>query len=162
MRVERALPDEHATVLLGRQLAGALPDAPGGMLVALEGDLGAGKTTLVRALLQALGHGGSVPSPTYTLVEPYDLPAGIVYHVDLYRIADAEELEFLGWTDLREGLVFVEWPDRASDLTAAADVVIHLAYSGRGRHAVLSAASGRGAEWIGALETHRESQQSLK
>lgn len=162
MIVERALPDEQATAALGKRLAAALPDDSSGMLVALEGELGAGKTTLVRALLRALGHKGSVPSPTYTLVEPYDLPVGRVYHVDLYRIAAPEELEFLGWSDLRGGLVLLEWPDRASELTADADVVIRLSYAGRGRQAALSSASKRGARWIGALGSDPKSQRSLK
>ncbi|MDZ7770798.1 MAG: tRNA (adenosine(37)-N6)-threonylcarbamoyltransferase complex ATPase subunit type 1 TsaE [Woeseiaceae bacterium] len=106
----RALPDPPATNALGGLLAAALPDDYRGWLVLLQGELGAGKSTLARALLTALGHDGLVPSPTYTLVEPYELPRGSVYHVDLYRISSADELHFLGFDELREGLMLVEWP----------------------------------------------------
>lgn len=145
---EVPLPDEAATMMLGRTLAESLPSDPSGCLVALRGELGAGKTTLVRALLRGLGHRGAVPSPTYTLVEPYEFAVAPVYHVDLYRIAGADELEFLGWTDLREGLVLVEWPERVPDLTAAADVDIELVYAGDGRIARVSARTDRGAGWL--------------
>ena len=79
------LPGEEATVALGQTLAEALADRPAGWLVLLEGELGAGKSTLARALLKALGHTGSVPSPTYTLVEPYEFSGFSAYHIDLYR-----------------------------------------------------------------------------
>ena len=119
------------------------PRTPRGWLILLQGELGAGKTTLARAALEALGHAGTVPSPTYTLVEPYEVPRGIVYHVDLYRIADANELEFLGWDDLREGLLLVEWPERVPTLLDDADLAIALSYSGAGRNASVTAISPR-------------------
>ncbi|MDX1482087.1 MAG: tRNA (adenosine(37)-N6)-threonylcarbamoyltransferase complex ATPase subunit type 1 TsaE [Woeseiaceae bacterium] len=152
MIVERSLPDEASTAALGRELAASLPEDANGLLVALEGELGAGKTTLVRALLQSLGYRGPVPSPTYTLVEPYDVSGTGIHHVDLYRIGDAAELEFLGWSDIRQGLVLVEWPDRAPELTAEADLVIRLGYADRGRRARLDGRSAPGAAWIARLD----------
>ncbi len=102
-------------------------------LILLRGELGAGKTTLVRGFLRALGHRGAVPSPTYALVEPYDLGGLRVAHLDLYRIADPEELEFLGWRDLEDGIVLVEWPERAPDLGVRADLALRLTHEGDGR-----------------------------
>lgn len=127
------------TEALGRALAAALCEAGGfaGRLVLLEGELGSGKTTLARALLRALGHEGAVPSPTYTLVEPYELPRGPVYHIDLYRLSDEGELPFLGWDELGDGLRLVEWPERAPGLAEVADARIRLAYGGRGRRATV-------------------------
>ncbi|MDZ7643922.1 MAG: tRNA (adenosine(37)-N6)-threonylcarbamoyltransferase complex ATPase subunit type 1 TsaE [Woeseiaceae bacterium] len=142
------LPDATATADLARQLAAHLPADTAGWLVLLQGDLGAGKSTLARAMLQALGHRGAVPSPTYTLVEPYDIDGRRVYHVDLYRVAAAEELEFLGWDDLQDGLLLVEWPERVPGLAARADATVQLAYSGAGRRAALAAGSARGAAWL--------------
>lgn len=145
------LPDEAATIELAQRLAQALPADRQGWLLLLEGQLGAGKSTLARGLLRALGHDGAAPSPTYTLVEPYDLPGGAVYHVDLYRVADPEELQFLGFDELEQGLRLVEWPDRAPALSGSADVGIRLDYEGAGRRATLTGLSPRGAGLIGAL-----------
>ena len=97
------LPDEGATEALAERLAAALPGQTAGLTLLLRGDLGAGKSTFARALIRSLGHSGPVPSPTYTLVEPYDLPGGMVYHVDLYRVSSEDELRYLGWTELDEG-----------------------------------------------------------
>ncbi|MDP7041736.1 MAG: tRNA (adenosine(37)-N6)-threonylcarbamoyltransferase complex ATPase subunit type 1 TsaE, partial [Gammaproteobacteria bacterium] len=83
------LADETATIQLGADLAGALSASPAGWLILLQGDLGAGKSTLARSMLRAFGHAGAVPSPTYTLVEPYDFRSFSVYHIDLYRISSA-------------------------------------------------------------------------
>ena len=88
------LSDEAATIAFAERLHAALPADVAGWTVLLDGELGAGKSTLARALIRAMGHIGVVPSPTYTLVEPYQLPAGSVYHVDLYRISAEEELRF--------------------------------------------------------------------
>ena len=124
MKIELA--DESASQRLAEGLSAALPDDPSGWMLLLEGELGAGKSTLARALIRSMGHAGPVPSPTYTLVEPYDLSRCTVYHVDLYRIADEEELRYLGWNELDEGLRLVEWPDRAPNLSAQADLRIAL------------------------------------
>lgn len=101
----------------------------GGNLVWLSGDLGAGKTTLVKGILKALGHQGAVTSPTYTLVEPYQLNCGQVMHMDLYRLNDPLELENLGVRDfLGDSLCLVEWPDRGGVWMAHPDWHIHIEY----------------------------------
>lgn len=136
------------------QFAAALPAKLAGITVLLEGELGAGKSTFARGLIRALGHGGPVPSPTYTLVEPYQLAAGTVYHVDLYRVADADELRFLGWNELDSGLRLVEWPDRAPELAEAADVRLRLGYDGGGRQCDIDALSATGDEILRELGGH--------
>lgn len=139
------LADETATNQLGADLAGALSASPAGWLILLRGDLGAGKSTLARSMLRAFGHAGAVPSPTYTLVEPYDFRSFSVYHIDLYRISASDELEFLGWDDLAEGLRIVEWPERIPGIEAEADLLITLSYDGEGRRAAICGTSERGA-----------------
>lgn len=125
------LADAAATERFGTRLAGC---CGAGMVVFLHGELGAGKTTLVRGFLRGRGYGGAVTSPTYTLVEPYgcDPP---VYHFDLYRLADPEELEFIGARDYfgAEGVCLVEWPERGRGILPSADLSIHLTYAGPGR-----------------------------
>ncbi len=138
------LPDEVATIAFANQLHAALPADIAGWTVLLEGELGAGKSTLARALIRAFGHVGAVPSPTYTLVEPYKLRCGNIYHVDLYRIAAEEELRFLGWNELDDGLRLVEWPQRAPDLVARADLQITLSYAQAGRNLDFVGLSERG------------------
>jgi len=126
------LADEAATLAFGTALAGTLG---GGALVFLEGDLGAGKTTLCRGILRGLGFEGAVKSPTYTLVEPYEICGFRVYHFDFYRIGHAEELEFIGLDEMlaEPGLKLVEWPEKAGKLLPAPDVVIRLSVQGDGR-----------------------------
>ncbi len=125
------LASEADTGHLAAVVAQAL-DAP--CVVALCGPLGAGKTTWVRALLRALGHEGVVPSPTYTLVEPYRTHAHTVYHVDLYRMQDEAEFEALGLREHFDGqaLVLIEWPERCPELLARADLVLRLVAEGTG------------------------------
>ena len=144
MALTTVLADEAATERLAGSLAAALPADPAGLTILLEGELGAGKSTLARGLLRALGHEGAVPSPTYTLVEPYSFPDFSVYHIDLYRISSAEELEFLGWSDFDDGLRLIEWPERVADLSSQADLRVTLQYHGAGRLATLEALSERG------------------
>jgi len=126
------VPDEQAMHATGLQLA-RTAGRPG--VIYLEGDLGTGKTTLVRSLLRGLGYAGKVKSPTYTLVEPYSLANLTVYHLDLYRLAHPEELEWLGIRDLHRGddLLLVEWPDHGAGLLPPADLVISIEYQGAGR-----------------------------
>lgn len=142
------LADEAATGRLGAWLADALPYDYGGWMLLLKGDLGAGKSTLARALIRALGHDGAIPSPTYTLVEPYEFARGTVYHVDLYRVASASELEFLGWHELSHGLRLVEWPERVPTLVDEADVELELDFDGPGRSAKLEALTERAGAWL--------------
>ena len=143
-----ALQDEAATEALAASLADALPDNTAGWIVLLQGELGAGKSTLARAVLKRLGHRGLVPSPTYTLVEPYDVLGRIIYHVDLYRINDPDELQYLGWSDWADGLLLVEWPERAGRQLEGADLHVHLEYAGTGRRATLTANSERGSKVV--------------
>lgn len=138
--LRRDLPDEAATEALGRALADALPRPIAGV-IALEGSLGAGKTTLARALLRGLGVRGTIRSPTYTLVEPYDTAAGRVLHMDCYRLGEAGELEMLGLRDSppEATLWLVEWPERAAGTLPAIDLAIRLTLRGEGRSAELAA-----------------------
>lgn len=142
--MKRFLPDEAATTAFGRELLDALPEDLAGWTLLLKGELGAGKSTLARALIKAAGHRGAVPSPTYTLVEPYNLPGGNIYHIDLYRISDEDELRYLGWNELDDGCRIVEWPDRAPGLTGQADLAITLSYEGVGRTVEVEGLSDRG------------------
>jgi tRNA threonylcarbamoyladenosine biosynthesis protein TsaE len=141
--VKRFLEDEAATAALGVELLNALPADLAGWTLLLSGELGAGKSTFARAFIRGAGHDGAVPSPTYTLVEPYHLPRGNIYHVDLYRVADEEELRYLGWNELDDGCRIVEWPDRAPGLLAQADLSLVFSYAGDGREVEVTALSDR-------------------
>jgi tRNA threonylcarbamoyladenosine biosynthesis protein TsaE len=131
--IVRDAADEAAQLAWGAALAGVLGEVGG--LVCLYGDLGAGKTTLVRGLLRALGHAGPVRSPTYTLIETYETEGIRVHHLDLYRLADPEELEYLGIRDLfdDQSLVLVEWPERGRGLLPEPDLSIRIEVRGGGR-----------------------------
>ncbi|HSD69304.1 MAG TPA: tRNA (adenosine(37)-N6)-threonylcarbamoyltransferase complex ATPase subunit type 1 TsaE [Woeseiaceae bacterium] len=142
------LEDEAATGALAAGMADALPADTAGWIVLLQGELGAGKSTFARALLRRLGHRGPVPSPTYTLVEPYEIGGRVIYHIDLYRINDPDELQYLGWSDWADGMILVEWPERAGTQLEHADVRVHLEYAGAGRSATLSGLSQRGSELV--------------
>lgn len=150
--MKRYLADEAATMAFGRELFAALPEDLAGWTLLLNGDLGAGKSTLARAFIKAAGHKGAVPSPTYTLVEPYNLPRANIYHVDLYRVSDEGELRYLGWNELDDGCRIVEWPERAPGLTARADLSIDLSYDGEGRNIELTGLSERGARLLGEFK----------
>ena len=116
--MKKLLADEAATEAAGAELfAQLMSRLHGNAVVFLQGDLGAGKTTLVRGLLRAAGYSGSVKSPTYTLLEPYALPGLDIYHFDLYRVNDPQELEFVGIDEIVEspGLKLFEWPERAQN-----------------------------------------------
>jgi len=141
------LPAEADTVALGQRLAAVLQQ--GGTLY-LEGDLGAGKTTLARGLIQALGHSGAVKSPTYTIVEPYELARGPVFHFDLYRLADPEELELMGIRDYFApgAICIVEWPDKGGDLIPPPDLRLRLEKTGNSRRAHLQAHTPAGRQML--------------
>ncbi len=145
------LPDPEATASLATALTRALPADVGRWTILLQGELGAGKSTFARAMLRSLGHEGLVPSPTYTLVEPYALPGFSVYHIDLYRVTATDELEFLGWSDLQDGLKLVEWPERAPRLLKLADIQIELRYEDEGRAADLRGLSERGSKVLAGV-----------
>ena len=145
------LPNEAATAALARQVWQVLPDDLAGWTLLLRGELGAGKSTFARALITAAGHKGAVPSPTYTLVEPYSVLKSKLYHVDLYRVADEDELRYLGWNELDDGFRLVEWPERAPRLHEQADLDLSLAYQDDGRVAELTAVSRRGETVMRAL-----------
>ncbi|WP_081908765.1 tRNA (adenosine(37)-N6)-threonylcarbamoyltransferase complex ATPase subunit type 1 TsaE [Ferriphaselus sp. R-1] len=144
------LPDEAATIALGARLARALRP---GLVVWLRGDLGAGKTTLVRALLHGLGHQGRVKSPTYTLIEPYQAGGLELRHFDLYRFQDESEWEAAGFRDEFDGhnICLVEWPEMAQGLVPEADVEIGLQIVPHGRAARLRAYSEAGKRCLNAL-----------
>ena len=142
------LADAGMTEALGRALAATRPPQA---VVHLQGDLGAGKSTLARALLRALGVEGAIRSPTYTLVERYPIPAGEAWHLDLYRIGDAGELDFLGLDDAVATLWLVEWPERAGPALPGEDLLVELEMSGTGRSAHLQARSETGRAWLSRL-----------
>jgi len=148
-----SLSDSSATELLGTALARAFLRARrGGAVLYLRGELGAGKTTCVRSLLRALGVAGPIHSPTYTLVETYELPAFDCVHVDLYRIQGVIEVDELGLRDyLGDSLVLVEWPEKGSNALPPADLDLVLHYADEARRAELTARTGRGTEWLDEL-----------
>ena len=150
--MKRYLPVEQATAALARELWQVLPSNLSGWILLLRGDLGAGTSTFARALIAAAGHAGAVPSPTYTLVEPYRVSSNSIYHVDLYRVSDEEELEYLGWSDLDDGFCIIEWPERAPGLLQHADLELRLTYQDGGRFAELRGLSSRGTDVTDAME----------
>ena len=141
------LPDEHAMICFGQNLAVRLDEV---MLITLKGDLGAGKTTLCRGLLRGLGHQGAVKSPTYTIVEPYDLAFGMVYHFDLYRVNDPQELDYIGFTDYLDNgaLNIVEWPERGREYLSKIDVHLSIEHRSSGRSVILESRSEAGKKFI--------------
>ncbi len=150
--VLRLLPDHAATENLGFTISRALTP---GVVVYLEGELGAGKTTLTRGLLAGLGHSGTVKSPTYTLVEPYEFEGFTVYHFDLYRLTDPEELDYMGIRDYftERSVAIIEWPARGAGFVATPDLVVRLAVERGARRAWLQSQSAKGLQLLEEL-TH--------
>ncbi|MBC7802304.1 MAG: tRNA (adenosine(37)-N6)-threonylcarbamoyltransferase complex ATPase subunit type 1 TsaE [Candidatus Parcubacteria bacterium] len=143
------LPDEAATLSLGRALAAG---ARNGLVLHLRGELGAGKTTVTRGLLRALGYVGRVKSPSYTLVEPYSVLSLNLYHFDFYRFKDQAEWVNSGFREhfSTESLCIVEWPERAGDLLRPPDLEIRLFYEAEARIAEPAARSAGGQAWLNA------------
>jgi len=149
-RISRNLADENATNVLAQRLAAQLKP---GMVIYLHGDLGAGKTTLVRGVLGALGYSGRVKSPTYTLVEPYHAAGLDLRHFDLYRLHDEQEWESAGFRDEFDGhnIFFIEWPEKARNFIPQADVEIDLEILPRGRKAGIHANTEMGKQCLEQL-----------
>jgi tRNA threonylcarbamoyladenosine biosynthesis protein TsaE len=145
-----ALPNESATQVLGAAVARACTQA---MTLYLQGELGAGKTTFCRGFLAALGHQGSVKSPTYTLVEPYSLPPWQIYHFDLYRIADPAELELIGIRDYQQDnpILLIEWPQQGGEFVPEADITLQFRTHSTGRQVRLQAHSPQGQHHLQLL-----------
>ena len=133
------------------QLAGILAQhCVSGAVIFLQGELGAGKTTFVRSFLRALGQQGVVKSPTYTLVEPYVLAGRNIYHFDLYRLTDPEDLEYAGGRDYFDGqsICLVEWPEKAAGFLPQADLVCAIDYAGQGRQLQITALTPSGSHML--------------
>lgn len=156
MILEQKLADETATVAFGGKIAQSIIDDidSTGTTIYLHGDLGAGKTTLTRGIVTGFGHQGHVKSPTYTLVEPYELAARTVYHFDLYRLADPEELEFMGIRDYFADNVVcvVEWPQRGQGFLPTADILVDLVYVEHYRQIALKSNSIQGERLIRRIQ----------
>lgn len=150
MNIPNEAIDETTLAALARALAATTPD---GLVIHLHGDLGAGKTTFARAFLQALGAGERVKSPTYSLIESYDLGDRDAHHLDLYRLADPEEMQWLGLPDLLDDhtLLLVEWPERGGEWVPGADIVVTLAHAGDRRRVDIRATSERGKAGVAML-----------
>ena len=148
------LVDESASVALGEALGHVLAASPNVVVVHLRGDLGAGKTTLSRGILRAMGHQGAVKSPTYTLVEIYELAGRRLYHFDLYRLGDPEELEYMGIRDYFTGdsICLIEWPERGQGVLPDADLLIELEPFLSGRQARITPSTDRGRSLIEQLQ----------
>jgi len=144
------LADEEATIALAQRLAAQLKP---GMVIYLHGDLGAGKTTLVRSLLHALGYGGRVKSPTYALVEPYRIAGLDLRHFDLYRLNDEEEWESAGFREEFDGcnIFLIEWPERAQGLIPPADLEFDFAILDHGRDVAIHANTKMGKQCLERL-----------
>lgn len=148
--MQLVLADEQATLNLAQQFAASLQQ---GSVIYLHGNLGAGKTCFCRGVLQALGVQGRIKSPTFTLVEPYDVEQGQVFHFDFYRLADPEETAYLGIADYENMAYacFMEWPEKAQGYLPKADIEVTLQYQAVGRNIELLANTPKGEKIIELL-----------
>lgn len=147
---EQELPNEEATLALAKRFSESIKEP---VVVYLEGELGAGKTAFCRGVIQAMGHEGAVKSPTYTLVEPYQLSGWRIHHFDLYRLADPEELEYMGIRDYfaEDTLNFIEWPEKGAGWLPDADIEIALSYYEQGRKVIINALTNTGKTIVQSL-----------
>ena len=145
-----SLKNEAGTDDFGAKLAAVIQ---GGEIIFLSGDLGAGKTTLVRGFLNALGHSGNVKSPTYTLIEPYSINEKDIYHFDLYRINDPEELEAMGIRDYCDGqaICLYEWPEQGQGVLPEADIILSLSHKDSGRQVKVESKSAKGEQILSRI-----------
>ncbi|MEH6528550.1 MAG: tRNA (adenosine(37)-N6)-threonylcarbamoyltransferase complex ATPase subunit type 1 TsaE [Porticoccus sp.] len=153
--VQRTVASEEAMVQLGVQLGVELSQTPSSSaLVFLDGDLGVGKTTLCRGILQAFGHTGTVKSPTYTLVESYQLGNALLHHFDLYRLGNPEELEFIGIRDYfhQGNYCLIEWPNRGAGILPAPDLEVMISVTKNGRDVSITAATDVGNSILLSLD----------
>lgn len=144
------LANEDAMMSFGSRIAQV---TEGLGVIFLEGDLGAGKTTLSRGIIRGFGHVGAVKSPTFTLVEPYEIGQVRAFHFDLYRLVDPEELEYMGIRDYFDGsaLCLIEWPQRGAGFLPKPDLTITIRTHAEGRSLTLSPEGSRGETWCAAL-----------
>jgi tRNA threonylcarbamoyladenosine biosynthesis protein TsaE len=149
--IELRVTGEAEQEALGRRLA---LNCRAPCIVYLVGDLGAGKTTLARGFLRGVGYQGRVKSPTYTLLEPYELDTVFCYHFDLYRLADAEELAYLGVEDLLtdDAVMLIEWPERGQGGIPAADLLVEIKHAGFSRQVIIDGVSEQGAEIVQEIQ----------
>ena len=147
-RFTQYIPHENAMCAFGKQLINAICRLPSQQNVTLylNGDLGAGKTTLSRGMIQGLGYSGNVKSPTYTLVEEYAIGEKIIYHFDLYRLADPEELEFMGIRDYfsQNCICLIEWAEKGKGILPEADLLVNIDYYDDARNITLIAQNSVG------------------
>jgi tRNA threonylcarbamoyladenosine biosynthesis protein TsaE len=162
--IEYFLKDETATVEIGEVLAKTVKgqSKQQSLVAYLYGDLGAGKTTLTRGFVCGMGHQGNVKSPTYTLVEPYELAPWRIFHFDLYRLSDAEELEYMGIRDYFnvDCCCFIEWPEKGKGLLAKADLIITISYQDEQRIINLVAESEYGENILSQLVDIKNNKSS--
>jgi tRNA threonylcarbamoyladenosine biosynthesis protein TsaE len=147
MPLDISLPDAAATLRVGKALAGGVV---AGRVLHLRGELGTGKTTVVRGLLRGLGFTGRVKSPSYTLVEPYSISSLNLYHFDFYRFKDRSEWLSSGFREYfnTDSVCLVEWPERAGALLAPPDLDLTLEFAGEARRAILQSHSHTGEAWL--------------
>jgi len=161
MKYKNTINNESAMMDFGSQLAKIISK---GLVVFLEGDLGAGKTTFVRGFLRQLGYNGAVKSPTFTLVESYlinsqNLVQQTIYHFDLYRLSDPEELDYIGLSDYMDGqaIVFIEWPDKGAGFLPQADLLIQIKHFGKKRQVDMFSPTGKAKQLIAMMDNNLSS-----
>ena len=159
------LENEDETLRLARCFAEAFKQSGLGFArIHLSGDLGAGKTTFSRGFIQSFGHQGNVKSPTYTLIEPYHLPEITIHHLDLYRLGEPEELEYLGIDDIcqDQGICLIEWPERGAGLLPEPTLSLELKHLEHGRALLARAHNAQVEGWLEQTQSHFEADPQIK